>query len=110
MVHVRQPGDGNYTKRFATVIMLLRGDGHLCRLCVIFRGKGRVRNAEKATYHPDVTVLWQAKAWNDTATQLIYDDLILLPAFKEVGIGSGDPVMEGVALTTSAPTSMHLCF
>jgi hypothetical protein len=111
MVHVRQPGDGNYTKRFATVIMLLRGDGHLCRLCVIFRGKGRTRDkAEKASYHPDITVLWQPKAWNDTATQLLYDDLVLLPAFKDAGVGSGDPAVEGLAFSDNLSAHKYSLF
>jgi hypothetical protein len=110
MVHVRQRGDGNYTKRFATVIMLLRGDGHLCRLCVIFRGKGRVSIAEKAAYHPDITVLWQAKAWNDTPTQLIYDDTVLLPAIKEAGVGAGAPGLEVEGLAFSDNLCAHKYF
>src|SRR4051794_5897237 len=77
-VHVRQNGNGDYTKRFATVIMLLRGDGLLCRLAVIFRGTGRVSKSEILAYHPSIVVLWQKKAWNDTHTQLQYDKLVLL--------------------------------
>ena len=49
---------------------LLRGDGLLCRLAVIFRGLGKVNQAEKSSYHPDITVLWQPKAWMNTTTQV----------------------------------------
>ena len=93
---MRQPGGGAYTRRFATVILLLRGDGHLGPIAVIFRGKGRVSKQEKKAYHRDITVLWQAKAWNDSATQLLYDDMVLLPALKKAGVGEGNPPIEAL--------------
>jgi len=81
--------------------MLLRGDGLLCRLAVIFRGKGRVSTAELRAHHPDIVVLWQKKAWNDARTQSEYDKLVLLPALKEAGVGTGDAgrEVEGLALS-----------
>ena len=106
-MHVRQPGDGAYTKRFATVIMLLRGDGLLCRLAVIFRGQGKVRQVEKRSYHPAITVLWQAKAWNNAQTQLAYDDLVLIPEMKEAGVGVGRPGFEVEGLAFSDNLSAH---
>jgi len=78
------------------VILLLRGDGGIGPVAVIFRGKGRVSKQEKKAYHSDITVLWQAKAWNDSATQLLYDDMVLLPALKKVGVGEGDPPIEAL--------------
>jgi hypothetical protein len=94
-------------KRFATVIMLLRGDGHLCRLCVIFAGKGIVQRAEQRAYHRDVAVLWQKKAWNDEKTQLDYDDLVLLPEIKAAGVGGGAAGHEIEALAFSDNLASH---
>jgi hypothetical protein len=93
-------------KRFATVIMLLRGDGHLCRLAVIFRGQGKVKT-EKRLYHPAITVLWQAKAWNDAKTQLAYDDLVLIPELKAAGVGTGQSGYEVEGLAFSDNLSAH---
>ena len=100
-MHVSQPGSGSYTKRFATVVMLLRGDGLLCRLAVIFRGLGKVNQAEKSSYHPDITVLWQPKAWMNTTTQLKYDDAVLIPELKKAGVGVGlsGREVEGIAFS-----------
>ena len=105
-MHVRQPGDGSYTKRFATVIMLLRGDGRLCRLAVIFRGQGKVK-LEKRFYHPAITVLWQAKAWNNAQTQLAYDDLVLIPELKAAGVGIGQAGYEVEGLAFNDNLSAH---
>lgn len=106
-VHLRLQGNENYTKRFATVIMLLRGDGLLCRLAVIFRGKGRVSKSEKLAYHPSIVVLWQKKAWNDTRAQLEYDRLVLLPALKEAGVGAGVRGSETEGLVFSDNLGSH---
>ena len=87
--------------------MLLRGDGLLCRLAVIFRGQGKVSKAELRAYDPSILVLWQKRAWNDAHTQLAYDNLVLLPALKEAGVGSGLPGREVEGLAFSDNLSAH---
>ncbi len=48
-VHIRQPGDGAYSKRFATFVPLVFGDGTISeKITVIFRGQGkRITEVEK---------------------------------------------------------------
>jgi hypothetical protein len=104
---VRLQGGESCTKRFATVVMLLRGDGLLCRLAVIFRGQGKVRQVEKRSYNPAITVLWQKKAWMNTQTQLAYDDAVLLPELKNAGVGVGPPGHEVEGLAFSDNLGAH---
>ena len=85
--------------------MLVRGDGYLGRLCVIFAGQGRLKN-ERSLYHPDIAVLFHRKAWN-AATQLAYDELVLLPEFRAAGIGSGRAGHEVEGLAFSDNLSAH---
>lgn len=74
-VHVACNGSAD-SHRFATLQVLVRNatDDRLprCgqpRLCMCFRGTGqRISDAEKAQYHKDVVVMWQPKAWFDSAT------------------------------------------
>jgi hypothetical protein len=87
--------------------MLLRGDGHLCRLAVIFRGQGQLQRGEHSSYHPDITVLWQAKAWNNTQTQLDYDKLVLVPEMKNAGVGEGRLGFEVEGLAFSDNLTAH---
>ena len=76
-----------------------------CRLAVIFRGQGKVKT-EKRLYHPAITVLWQAKVWNDAKTQLAYDDLVLIPELKAAGVGTGQSDTRWKAWRL-ATTSVH---
>jgi hypothetical protein len=74
-VWIKQPGSG-LDKRQATLQLLIRPLGTQPRPCLLFRGHAkpkracdrRKREEEEKGYDQDVQVLWQAKAWADTAT------------------------------------------
>ena len=55
----------------------------------------------------DITVLWQAKAWNNAQTQLAYDDLVLIPELKAAGVGIGRPGFEVEGFAFSDNLSAH---
>jgi hypothetical protein len=97
-VTIRSPGSGALTKRLGTLVVLVAGDGAILRPTVIFRGKGvRITNVERQSWHPDVTVLWQAKAWMDDVCQMEYARQVLGPVFKERGLAKGGS-QEGLLL------------
>jgi hypothetical protein len=74
-VWVKQPGSG-LDKRQCTLQLLIRPLGKQPKPVLIFRGAvvpkracdRRKRELEVARYDPDVTVIWQLKAWADTTT------------------------------------------
>jgi hypothetical protein len=66
VVHGQQDDD----KRFATIQLCIRMDGKQPRVCVLFRGKGKVSQAEKLSYDKRVHVMFQPKAWVDRPTGL----------------------------------------
>ena len=74
-VHIASNGAAD-SHRFCTLQVFLRNrmDPSLPRhgqprLCLCFRGTGaRISAQEQEQYHPDVVVMWQRKAWYDSAT------------------------------------------
>jgi hypothetical protein len=73
-VWIKEPGSG-LSKRQTTLQLLVRALGKQPPPCLLFRGKREHANGhwkdlradEEALYDADVTVLWQAKAWADSA-------------------------------------------
>ena len=53
---------------------------------MLFRGKGTVKQKEQHSYHPDVVVLFQDKAWADLPTVVEWVDKCLKP-WKEEALG-----------------------
>jgi hypothetical protein len=78
-VWIRQPGSG-LDKRQATLQLLVRALGRQPKPCLLFKGapvpgeqwRKHVRAAEMLQYDKDVVVLWQAKAWADSATCVVW--------------------------------------
>ena len=61
-----QPGSG-LEKRQCTLQVCVRATGKQPKLAIIFRRKGkRISDDEKAAWHEDVDVYFQANAWADT--------------------------------------------
>lgn len=57
IVWVKSFGNGAYEKRQATLQLCIRAKGQQIPVAVIFRGTGkRVKVAEKAAYHPKVSL------------------------------------------------------
>jgi hypothetical protein len=67
-VWLLQPGGGALSKRQATLLLFFCADPSVvCRPAIIFRGMGkRIKASERAAWHPDIDVYFQAKAWADT--------------------------------------------
>ena len=57
-------------KRQCSLQVVLRPEGLQPKLGIIFRGKGNIREEERACYHESVDVYFQAKAWADTAVSV----------------------------------------
>ena len=68
-VWISQPGSG-LEKRQCTLQIVFRPEGKQPRICIVFRGKGRISEDERENYHKDVDVLFQDCAWVDTDTSL----------------------------------------
>eukprot|EP00972_Heterocapsa_arctica_P033869 4987227-Heterocapsa_arctica.AAC.1 len=56
---------------------------------MFFRGKGTVKAKEENSYHPDVVVLFQNKAWADLPTLVDWVDQCLKP-WKEANLMEGE--------------------
>ncbi len=48
-------------------------------LTMFFRGEGRAKAAEQATYHPDVHVIFQKKSWADNYSTMDWINNVLTP-------------------------------
>ena len=79
-VWVKQLGSG-LDKRQATLQLLIRAEGVQPKPCLIFRGKPTHSGKRKANreneaneYDPDVSVIWQRKAWADSDTCVEWAD------------------------------------
>ena len=56
--------------------------------CIIFRGKGRISQAERDAYPDGLVVLWQEKAWVDRPTALEWAEKVIKP-FIEAECNAG---------------------
>ena len=65
-IRIQSAGPGT-EKRFATLQLCFSGDldGEQCNLAVFLRGKGKVKEEEKAMYPSGLDVYWQRNAWLD---------------------------------------------
>ena len=66
--HVQISAPDGANKRFGTLQIAFHGGGRKkkqLRLMMFFRGEGGVYDSEKFSYHPDVDVVFQTKAWMD---------------------------------------------
>ena len=68
-VWISQPMAG-LDKRQCSLQVVVRPEGLQPKLGIIFRGKGNIREEERACYHENVDVYFQAKAWADTAVSV----------------------------------------
>lgn len=68
-VQIKEPGDGSFSKRQATLMLFMSPDPSIQpRAAIIFRGKGmRISDTEKAAWDPRIDVYFQHNAWADTA-------------------------------------------
>lgn len=67
-VQIKEPGDGSYSKRQATLMLFITPDNSAQpRPAIIFRGKGmRLTQKEKESWSKDIDVYFQHNAWADT--------------------------------------------
>jgi hypothetical protein len=78
-VWIKQPGSG-LDKRQCTLQLLVRPLGKEPLPCLLFRGlqvptqefRRDIRDLETELYDKDCNVLWQAKAWADTETSVLW--------------------------------------
>ena len=76
-----QPGG---EKRFGTAqICIHPGRGPQPKLCLFFRGQGKVYANEKQYYHKDVVVIFQKAAWADRPTVTSWAKACLTPHVQE---------------------------
>ena len=95
-VHIASNGSAD-SHRFCTLQVCVRNvsDPSLPRngqpkLCMCFRGTGaRISDLEKQGYHPDVTVMWQPKAWYDNLTCNKWVALYAIAEIKKADLGVG---------------------
>jgi len=64
-VWIAEPGNGAWSKRQATLILLVCADARVkCRPAIIFRGQGlRISALEREQWSKDIDVYWQKNAW-----------------------------------------------
>jgi hypothetical protein len=67
-VQIKEPGDGSFSKRQATLMLFITaGAGDQPRAAIIFRGKGmRISDVEKENWDKRIDVYFQQNAWADT--------------------------------------------
>ena len=83
-VWVVQPASGLEKRQCTLQSCFSLGDKALVHPGIIFRGKWRVTEIEKLTYHPTVDVYWQECAWADTNVCVAWAKSILLKALKSL--------------------------
>ena len=91
-VHVLQPQGEANSKRFCTVQLTLRMEGEqVVPPIIIFAGQGlHITAVERASWDPRVVVMFQRKAWADTAVVGRIVDEVFIPKMKAL---PGRPVL-----------------
>ena len=83
-VWISQPGSG-LDKRQCTLQVCFSPVGPQPKLGIIFRGKGKLSQEEKDSWHPMVDIFFQDNAWADTNSSLSWAEKTLKPFVENKG-------------------------